>query len=179
MSGTDDHLSGTIVTDRLKQPTRDSDGAGRTSSPIWPCSDRGLPCLRGLRPERWALTPPFHPCLFPSLALGIIGGLLSVALSVALRRPGVTWRSALWSSDFPRSGSPRTAIIAFCPGWKLARVPWRRAIPRHSVPDTATRSPSHLDPPLTSTRQRACIPHRSLPDARRLNAHHRSRSRPD
>ena len=31
-----------------------------------------------------------------------VGGLLSVALSVALRRPGVTWQSALWSSDFPR-----------------------------------------------------------------------------
>jgi len=25
-----------------------------------------------------------------------------VALSVAFRRPGVTWQSALWSSDFPR-----------------------------------------------------------------------------
>ncbi len=30
-----------------------------------------------------------------------IGGLLSVALSVALRRPGVTRHPALWSSDFP------------------------------------------------------------------------------
>jgi len=26
-----------------------------------------------------------------------------VALSVASRRPGVTWQSALWSSDFPRT----------------------------------------------------------------------------
>ncbi len=30
------------------------------------------------------------------------GGLFSVALTVALRRPGVTWQSTLWSSDFPR-----------------------------------------------------------------------------
>jgi hypothetical protein len=30
------------------------------------------------------------------------GGLFSVVLSVALRRPGVTWQPTLWSSDFPR-----------------------------------------------------------------------------
>jgi hypothetical protein len=32
------------VADHLMQPTRGSDGAGRTLPPIWPCSDRGLPC---------------------------------------------------------------------------------------------------------------------------------------
>jgi hypothetical protein len=75
-------------------------GAGRTSPPIWPCSDRGLPCRRcyqrrgGLLPHRFTLTHlPWA-----------VGGLLSVALSVAFRRPGVTWQSALWSSDFPRGG---------------------------------------------------------------------------
>ncbi|MES1954591.1 hypothetical protein SAHY_08411 [Salinisphaera hydrothermalis EPR70] len=31
-----------------------------------------------------------------------LGGLLSVALSVDSRLPGVTWRPALWSPDFPR-----------------------------------------------------------------------------
>src|SRR5690606_8803785 len=81
----------------------------------WPCSGRRLPCPRALRSGRWALTPPFHPCLIPSLALGAIGGLLSVALAVALRRPGVTWRPALWSSDFPRSGLPRAAIVTSDP----------------------------------------------------------------
>ncbi len=30
-----------------------------------------------------------------------IGGLLSAALVVGLRRPGVTWHPALWSPDFP------------------------------------------------------------------------------
>ncbi len=30
-----------------------------------------------------------------------IGGLLSAALVVGLRPPGVTWHSALWSPDFP------------------------------------------------------------------------------
>lgn len=44
----DGHLSGMVVADHLKQPTRGypfpGDGAGRTSPPIWPCSDWGLPC---------------------------------------------------------------------------------------------------------------------------------------
>ena len=30
-----------------------------------------------------------------------LGGVLSVALSVESLRPGVTWRPALWSPDFP------------------------------------------------------------------------------
>src|SRR5579872_5034650 len=57
----DDHLSGTAVAGRLKQPTRGSNGAGRTSPPIWPCSDRGLPCPHtyvwsgGLLPHRFTL----------------------------------------------------------------------------------------------------------------------------
>jgi hypothetical protein len=53
-------------------------------------------------PARWALTPPFHPCLYP--VNRAIGGLFSVALSVeaVTPRPGVTWQRALWSPDFPR-----------------------------------------------------------------------------
>src|SRR5205823_5924913 len=56
----------------------------------------GVTVPRLLPGARWALTPPFHP--YP----WIKGGLFSVARSVALRRPGVTWQSALWSSDFPQ-----------------------------------------------------------------------------
>ena len=38
---------------------------------------------------RWALTPPFHP--YPGVcSAGALGGLISVALSVGLPRPGVT-----------------------------------------------------------------------------------------
>lgn len=32
-----------------------------------------------------------------------LGGLLSAALSVGFRPPGVTWRPTLWSPDFPPS----------------------------------------------------------------------------
>src|SRR5216683_860926 len=101
----DGHLSGMAVASHLVRPTRSSNDPGRVSLLIWPCSDRGLPCRAryrtrgGLLPHRFTLT------------LGYKGGLFSVALSVALRRPGVTWRSALWSSDFPRvtpeAGHPR------------------------------------------------------------------------
>ena len=67
--------------------------------PIWPCSERGLPCHPCYQ-ERGALLP--HPFTLTSDGMSRpLGGLLSVALSVDLRPPGVTWRSALWSPDFP------------------------------------------------------------------------------
>src|SRR5512143_4103711 len=56
---------------------------------------RDVVLARGaLLPHRFTLTT--HP-------EGPFGGLLSVALSVGSRRPGVTWHSALWSPDFPRN----------------------------------------------------------------------------
>ncbi|SHO56724.1 hypothetical protein VQ7734_02493 [Vibrio quintilis] len=39
--------------------------------------------------------------LSPLPDLAIIGGLLSAALVVGSRLPGVTWHPALWSPDFP------------------------------------------------------------------------------
>ena len=47
-----------------------------------------------------ALTAPFHPCPSP-IETGDVGGLLSVALSVASRRLGVTQHLARGSPDFP------------------------------------------------------------------------------
>jgi hypothetical protein len=84
-------------------------GVGHTSPPIWPCSGWGLPChcccqqRGGLLPHRFTLT---------SCGRGLGGGLFSVALSVALRRPGVTWQPTLWSSDFPRGlAAPATIVL--------------------------------------------------------------------
>jgi hypothetical protein len=95
----DSHSSGIRVTANLKQPTREHRGP-RHCSPIWPCSERGLPCHSRYR-LRGALLP--HPftltCAEPKLEA--IGGFLSAALSVDSRRPDVIWRSALWSPDFP------------------------------------------------------------------------------
>ena len=81
----DDHSSATNVTVRLKRPTRIHRGS-RHRIPIWSCSERGLPSPRLLPIARCALTAPFHPYLRT-------GGLLSAALSVGSRPPGVTWRS--------------------------------------------------------------------------------------
>jgi len=50
---------------------------------------------------RWALNPPFHPYL-------LLGGIFSVALSLALRLPAVSRRHVLWSPDFP----PITTSVA-------------------------------------------------------------------
>jgi hypothetical protein len=54
----EDHFSGSAVAGALERPTRDSDGAGNSSSPIWPCSGWGLPC-HSCYQERGALLP--HP----------------------------------------------------------------------------------------------------------------------
>ena len=46
----------------------------------------------------------------PLPVLTDFGGIISVALSIGLRRPGVTWHPALRSPDFPLYDE-RTAIV--------------------------------------------------------------------
>jgi hypothetical protein len=99
-----DHFSGTAVARGLVQPTRDSDGAGRASPLIWPCSGWGLPC-HSCHQERGGLLHRRFTLACATRAA--IGGLLSVALSVALRRPAVSRHPALRSSDFPRRRHPK------------------------------------------------------------------------
>jgi len=91
----DDHLSGIHFTANLKQPTRESSEAGSFSSPIWSCSERGLPCLRCYQRNGGLL-----PHLF-TLTRQLADGIFSVALSVGSHPPHVMRRPALWSSDFP------------------------------------------------------------------------------
>ena len=111
----DNHSSRTYVTVRLKQPTRPQRGP-RQRGPIWSCSGWSLPCHELLPVARCALTAPFHPYLIP-LAWAI-GGLLSVALVVGSRPPGVTWHPALWSPDFP----PPAYAGSDCLGQLTARI---------------------------------------------------------
>src|SRR5690606_16934719 len=101
-------LSWTVIPLGAASPRRSSnlpgDTAGRSIASLFGLAPGGV-CRAGLLPgSRCALTAPFHPCLIPThLAVRrAIGGLLSVALSVGSRRPGVTWHRALWSPDFPR-----------------------------------------------------------------------------
>ena len=84
--------------------------------PIWPYSGWGLPCQpcyqgRGaLLPHRFTLAVP------RGLRHEVLGGLLSVALSVGSRPPGVTWHP-----DPPEPGlsSPSTMRGSDCPADSL------------------------------------------------------------
>ena len=94
----DSHSSRRIVTDTLEQPTRRHCGP-QYRLPIWPCARWGLPC----RPvTRLAVRSYRTISPLPRASCDAVRRYLSVALSVGLRRPGVTWHRALWSPDFPR-----------------------------------------------------------------------------
>ena len=98
-----DHLSGTRIAPGLWRPTRDSFGTGGPMVPYLALLRMGFAVRLLLPGARCALTAPFHPCLCPGKTRAI-GGLLSAALSVTSRCPGVTRHPALWSSDFPPLG---------------------------------------------------------------------------
>lgn len=118
------HSSGPHVAMRLKQPTRGRRGP-RHGPPIRSCSRWGLPCrsvarlaVRSCRtvsplPRMALASPPAPP----------FGGLLSVALSVGSRRPGVTWHLALWSPDFPRCPCGHRGCLADSAGESSSTSP--------------------------------------------------------
>ena len=101
----DSHSSRRYVTATLKQPTRIQRGP-RQRIPIWSCSRWGLPCRSVARlAVRSSLTISPLPAFRRRRRR-----YLSVALSVGLRRPGVTWHLALWSPDFPRHPEGMTRL---------------------------------------------------------------------
>ena len=91
------HSSRAAVAGGLKQLTRKR---ARTYAllPYLALLRTGFTLPRLLPAARCALTAPFHPYPDP---LGAPGGIFSVALSVGLRLPGVTWRPVRRSPDFP------------------------------------------------------------------------------
>ena len=156
----DNHSSAIRVTTYLKRPTRESvwathaaqseDWAAR--SPIWSCSGRGLPCHRVLPPARCALTAPFHPYRRVAEAARL-GGLLSVALSVGSRPPGVTWRLALGARTFLHACAQRL------PGRLRPRWWW--------VPGEKTRGNSAVQQKAVGDAAVLSFPCFSLPAPRR------------
>jgi hypothetical protein len=96
------HSSGMHVTVHLKQPTRKHALAARCGLrrllPYLALLQAGFAVPSPLPSTRCALTAPFQPC---RRACARLGGVFSVALSVGSRPPGVTWRRAMWSPDFP------------------------------------------------------------------------------
>ena len=96
----DNHSSRPEVTLRLQQPTRIRRGYakgflfGLAPGGVYPAT---MVAHRAVRSYR-TISP------LPDKS----GGIISVALSVGLRPPGVTWHLALWSPDFPpRLGARR------------------------------------------------------------------------
>ncbi len=120
----DSHSSRRHVTVPLKQPTRIQRGP-RQWIPIWSCSRWGLPCRSVAR-----LAVRSYRTISPLPApRKERRRYLSVALSVGLRRPGVTWHLALWSPDFPRHPQGVTRLSGRLRQRALSHVACRRACP--------------------------------------------------
>jgi len=93
-----------------------------------------------------------YPTLSPLPPICIDGGLLSVALSVASRRPGVTWQSARWSSDFPRAvgttrdphARPRVMIVSVAVAVSGGTGQGQGASPSAALTATATATSSSI-----------------------------------
>jgi len=97
------HLSGAPVTRRLVRPTRNSSAADNRSL-LFGLAPGGVCRAAAVAGARGGLLPhPFTLACTPDEP-DAIGGLLSVTLSVASRRPGVTRHHVLRSPDFPRTG---------------------------------------------------------------------------
>ena len=93
------------ITCHLVQPTRGSDGPSPDLTAYLALLQLGVTVPRTVTSRAVGSYPTFSP--LPAET----GGLFSVALSIAFRRPGVTWQSALRSSDFPRPATWRAATI--------------------------------------------------------------------
>jgi hypothetical protein len=97
--GRGSHFSRRRIAAALVQPTRDSDGAGSSSS-LLGLAPGGVYHATSVTGGPVRSYRTLSPLPVPPRAEAI-GGLLSAALSIGSRRPGVTRHPALWSSDFP------------------------------------------------------------------------------
>ncbi len=110
------HSSRTRITARLKRPTQ-IQREQRYRISIWSCSGRGLPCRSRYR-SRGALLPHHFTltCAPARKPAELAGGILSVALSVGSRRPGVTWRRAPGVRTFLLDRDPGDCSTGSFPG---------------------------------------------------------------
>lgn len=155
----DSHSSRRYVTATLKQPTRIQRGP-RQRIPIWSCSRWGLPCRSVAR-----LAVRSYRTISPLPAFRRRRRrYLSVALSVGLRRPGVTWHLALWSPDFPRH--PRRDDATVWPAPPAHILAYARPSCRadrgirfiHAWRGSSGPSPSPSPPPATPAPHLRSIP---------------------
>ncbi len=144
-------LSRTVIPLGAASPLRSSnlpgDTAGRGIVSLFGLAPGGV-CRAGLLPDsRCALTAPFHP--YHARLSTPFGGLLSVALSVGSRRPGVTWHRALWSPDFPRHSSRRTNDATAWPTPPRAFYCFAAELPPKFAAQTSGPAP-HLQNPAAA-----------------------------
>jgi len=137
-------LSRTIIHLGLPSPAASSDlpesAAGHGIAFLFGLAPGGVYLAAECCHLRGALLPHLFTLTGQNLAI-LSGGLLSVALSVGSRPPGITWHLALWSPDFP---------------------------PRRSVATTAERLPGQLPPLLSRTGAPIDRPWYSLPAGKLL-----------
>ena len=97
-----------MVTHALQQPTRGVLIGVGTPRRLFGLAPTGVYRAASVAVRAVGSYPTVSPLPVP-FSRTAIGGLFSVALSVAapsrVRRPGITWRSAQWSPDFPRSNA--------------------------------------------------------------------------
>ena len=90
-------------------------GAGRTSGFLFGLAPGGVYRAADCYQLRGALLP--HPFTLTGASVSRrLGGLLSVALVVGSRLPGVTWHPALRSPDFPPQRPPLAERLERLPG---------------------------------------------------------------
>ncbi len=115
------HSSGIRVTAYLKQPTREHVWATRAARsrlpPYLALLQAGFTVPSSVTTDAVRSYRTLSPLPVPPRGRNL-GGLLSVALSVGSRPPGVTWRLALWSPDFPPCPPVKmdTAVAWLTPG---------------------------------------------------------------
>ncbi len=102
----DSHSSGMCVATHLKRPTREP--CGPHEVPLFGLAPGGVYPATGVTTGAVRSYRTISPLPVPK----DLGGIFSVALSVGLRPPGVTWHPALWSPDFP----PRRKTTKRLPG---------------------------------------------------------------
>ena len=127
-TASDDHSSRPAIARGLERPTRWL-RTGRPRTPPYLALLRAGFCLPPtLPPARCALTAPFHP--YPStrrLRASLRAVFFLCHWSVRLPCPGITRRTALWSSDFPLPpalrGEPRFPKAAIV--WPAATIEYR------------------------------------------------------
>ena len=131
----DGHSSRAVIANGLQRPTRKLGGPSRpaaaeaASFPIWSCSVWGLPCNGYCYPPGALLPHLFNLTVLPCRRAAVCFLWHCPSTRLDARLPGVTWHTALRSSDFPPP-FPRSLAE---PAFAGRRRPSRPAIDKNII----------------------------------------------